>query len=94
MSAPQSVLAGTTPPELHEIELSQETTRGHVAYALMGLLGVLSIGIFLAAVALVRPFDRETVSLLLTGALSPIIGLVGTVVGFYFGQESAKRRRQ
>jgi hypothetical protein len=47
--------------------------------------------VLIAAMCFVRPFDRETVGLLLSGLLGPVVGLVGTVVGFYFGQQSVQK---
>jgi hypothetical protein len=58
----------------------------------MGLLSLLAIGLVVVTVCLVRPFTTQTVSLLIAGVFGPIIGLVGTVVGFYFGQESVSAR--
>jgi hypothetical protein len=42
-------------------EQSRENFRGRVALVLMALLALLAIGIVAITVALVRPFDRETV---------------------------------
>ena len=58
----------------------------------MVLLSLLAIGLVAVAVALVRPFNTQTVSLLISGIFGPIIGLVGTVVGFYYGQVSASAK--
>ena len=69
-------------------EQSRENLRGRLALMLMILLAVLAAGMVSITVALVRPFDRETVGLLIAGVLGPVVGLVGTVVGFYFGQIS------
>jgi hypothetical protein len=48
-------------------------------------------GVFLILAALkVRPFDRDLLALLLTGLLNPVIALVATVLGFYFGEKAGK----
>ncbi|MGY1692004.1 hypothetical protein [Geodermatophilus sp. SYSU D01105] len=90
MSVPTSELVG----ELHpfNLEESRERARGRISLALLGVLFVVIATILGAALALVRPFNTEVLGLLLSGLLGPVVGLVGTVVGFYFGQESVQRR--
>ena len=75
----------------YDPEKDRETARGRIAALLMILLAVLSLCFVVVSVALVRPFDRETVGLLISGVFGPVIGIVGTVVGFYFGQSAARR---
>lgn len=74
------------------IEQRREMWRGWLALLLMLLLAILAIGLVAVAVSLVRPFNTQTVSLLIAGIFGPVIGLVGTVVGFYFGQVSASAK--
>ena len=84
---------GQQPPTVAEIQpyvnvlVSQETTRSWIAFLLIGLLAVMVIaaiaGIFVGSVNL----QRVTQVFGLT--FGPIVGLVGTVVGFYFGAKTA-----
>ena len=80
-----------TPTEM-PIEERREIWRGWLALTLMILLALLAIGLVTVAVWLVRPFNTQTVSLLIAGIFGPILALVGTVVGFYFGQVSASAK--
>jgi hypothetical protein len=80
-----------TPPTKPADERREEW-RGWLALTLMALLSVLAVGLVAITVWLVRPLDRETVSLLIAGIFGPIVGLVGTVVGFYFGQISVSQK--
>jgi hypothetical protein len=73
-------------------EQRREIWRGRLALTLMILLALLAIGLVAVAVWLVRPFNMQAVSLLIAGIFGPILALVGTVVGFYFGQVSASAR--
>ncbi len=79
-------------PTTRPAEERREIWRGWLALLLMVLLSLLAVGLVVVAVLLVRPFNTQTVSLLIAGIFGPIIGLVGTVVGFYFGQISASAR--
>jgi hypothetical protein len=72
------------------IALRRERARGWLAVALVGLLVAVDAAVFILAAALVRPFDRDLLALLLTGVLNPIVALVGTVLGFYFGEKAGK----
>jgi hypothetical protein len=73
-----------------KIAVGRERVRGGLAVALVGLLVAVDATVFALAAALVRPFDRELLALLLTGVLNPIVALVGTVLGFYFGEKAGK----
>ena len=46
--------------------------------------------ILILAVAKVRPFDHDLLDILLAGVVSPVVVLVGTVLGFYFGEKAGK----
>jgi len=61
-----------------------------LAGGLVGLLVLLDACILILAVAKVRPFDKDVLALLLTGILNPVVALVGTVLGFYFGEKAGK----
>jgi hypothetical protein len=80
-----------TPPT-KPLEERREEWRGWLALTLMALLSILALGLVAISIWLVRPLDRETVSLLIAGIFGPIVGLVGTVVGFYFGQISVSQK--
>jgi hypothetical protein len=62
--------------------LQREDTRSRLALILIALLSVL-------ALLLVWVIDRQgggdAAKLLVTGVFTPIIGIAGTVLGFYFG---------
>src|SRR3954466_7128295 len=90
-STPTSRLAGELRP--FNLEESRELARGRISIALLVVLFVVVATVLIGTLILVRPFDTDAVGLLLSGLLGPVVGLVGTVVGFYFGQESARRRR-
>ena len=73
-----------------KIAEGREKARGRLAGSLVGLLVLLDAGILLLAVLKVRPFDRELIALLMAGVLNPVVALVGTVLGFYFGEKAGK----
>jgi hypothetical protein len=54
------------------------------------LLVAVDAAIFVLAGLMVRPFDRDLIALLLAGLLNPVVALVGTVLGFYFGEKAGK----
>lgn len=74
----------------YDPEPDRERMRGRIAGWLIGSLVGLSFLLVFVSVVMVRPFDREAVALLISGIFGPIIGIVGTVVGFYFGQISGR----
>jgi len=71
------------------IAKGRELVRGSLAFMLVGLLVLLDASILLLALK-VHPFDRDLLALLLTGVLNPIVALVGTMLGFYFGEKAGK----
>jgi hypothetical protein len=77
----------------NKIALEREHVRSWVAGGLLALLVGLEIALLLVAVLAVHPFDRDTFALLLTGLLNPVLTLVGTVLGFYFGEKAGKGTR-
>jgi hypothetical protein len=64
------------------IEEAQEKTRGAIAAGLVGLLFMLVIFAFMSLWSKADPKDLKT---LLDMLLAPIIALVGSATGFYFG---------
>ena len=73
-----------------EIEIKRENVRGWLAGGLILLLVGLDAVLVILAALKVRPFDRDLLALLLTGLLNPVIALVATVLGFYFGEKAGK----
>lgn len=73
-----------------KIAVGRERIRGSLAVALVGLLVLLDAIVLILAALKVRPFDRDLLEFLLTGVVSPVIALVGTVLGFYFGEKAGK----
>lgn len=70
-------------PEQVLVERQRETTRGRIAYGILGVIGVVIVGTF-ATIA----WDWTSQLMLkdlLTAILNPLIGLLGAVIGFYFG---------
>lgn len=62
----------------------QERTRGRIALLLLGLLILVALGLIVGPI--VRTIDVDAAEKLAGSILSPVVGLVGTVLGFYFGQ--------
>ena len=68
-----------------DIEASQERTRVFLAIAVMALVAIVVIVILLR----VKDFGgNDAAKLMITGIFTPIIGIAGTVLGFYFGSKS------
>jgi hypothetical protein len=86
--------AGQQPPTptvmtaLLWILVSQEKTRTGLAYFLVALLALLVLAA--VVVMFVTDIDNARVKDIFGLTFGPIVGLVGTVIGFYFGAESAK----
>jgi len=78
-------------PHAEKIPWSQdrtrETARGRIALALLGILGFIIAGAFVTLWANWGTGDE--IDSLLTMIFAPVIGLVGAVTGFYFGEKSA-----
>jgi len=72
------------------ITLRRESARGWLAAALVGLLVLVDAVLLILATLKIHPFDRDVLALLLTGLLNPVVALVGTVLGFYFGEKAGK----
>ena len=77
-------LTGAVQPEISRrtIPEMREVVRGHLAYGFMALLGMTVLAV-IVLVAIMKIDVKDAVAL-----LAPIVGLVGTVLGFYFGGKS------
>lgn len=63
----------------------RDRTRARLAYLLTGaVLAIVLTALLFVATGAMETSDLESVSAAL---LTPVIGLVGTVLGFYFGQQ-------
>jgi hypothetical protein len=89
-TAEPAVPSPASPSIGDKVTLGREYVRGWLAGGLVALLVGLEIALLLVAVLQVRPFDRDTFALLLTGLLNPVVTLVGAVLGFYFGEKAGK----
>ena len=68
----------------------RERARARLAGVLVGLLVVLDAAILILAVAKIRPLDHDLLAVLMAGVINPVVALVGTVLGFYFGEKAGK----
>jgi len=71
------------------IDEKRESIRGKLASWLVGLLAILVIA---SVIPIVMPFidiDFTKFKDMLSITLTPVIGLVGAVTGFYFGEKSS-----
>ena len=66
------------------IALRREDVRSWLAFIIIGLLAALAIG--LVVYAWVNG-GGEAMDQLMTGLFAPVIGIAGTVLGFYFGSQ-------
>jgi len=79
---PQSRRA-PTPLAAAEIGLRRERTRDWMALGLIGLLVLMFVGTFIALiVGAVVVHELKELSIF----IAPLVGLVGPVIGFYFGR--------
>lgn len=60
----------------------REQTRSWLAYSVVGLVGLVAITFIIWGI--VRNAQLTTV---LTGIFAPLIGIAGTIIGFYFAGE-------
>jgi hypothetical protein len=75
----------------YNLGAARERMRGRLGFLLLGLIAVYTVGVTAAAAVLVRPFNEDTLSMLLAGVFTPLVTVAGTVVGFYFGSEGVKQ---
>jgi hypothetical protein len=73
----------TKPDESVVIQRQRESTRGFIAYGILAVIAGVILGTF-ATIAL-NWTTQAMLKDLLTAILNPLIGLLGAVIGFYFG---------
>jgi hypothetical protein len=93
-------LTGPQAQTPEETERAREQTRGRIAYALIGTLVavvVATIG-YIAWLSGVGGLAIEDVNNVMQGLgttlLAPIVGLIGAVIGFYYGRQTAVQGTQ
>ena len=84
------------PTPAEETERGRERTRGRIAYLLIGTLAAIVVATFLYIIWLSAGFGQLTTEDLInvmqgvaTTLLAPLVGLIGAVIGFYFGGQTA-----
>lgn len=92
----------TTPTEIAQTEYNpeeaQDSARKNIAYALLGITGLIILGGFVLAAWALSPNqpiseNLKTVLALLNVVFGPIVALLGSATGFYFGANAAARAR-
>ena len=78
-------------PALFNIAREQEKVRGLVAQALIVLLAVIILFAFITLWTYSSTFDD--LEKLLTIVFGPVIALVGTAIGYYFGGKTAQNEQ-
>jgi uncharacterized membrane protein len=80
---------------VEQTERTRESTRGRIAYALIGTLVVIVVGTFAYILFLsFRLSELSTENLMTimqnvgTTLLAPLVGLIGVVIGFYYGGQT------
>jgi hypothetical protein len=74
------------PKSSRDLAKQREGVRSGVAWALVAILGFVILQLMVGVTWGTIPIDKiEKVSAVV---LTPVVGLVGTVLGFYFGKES------
>lgn len=85
-----------TPTPAEETERGRERTRGRIAYLLIGTLVAIVVATFSYIIWLSTGFAQLSTNDLInvmqgvgTTLLAPLVGLIGAVIGFYFGGQTA-----
>lgn len=100
MTETAGAAAGTAEKARQETEIVRETTRRRIAFALIGTLLIVVVGTLLLVVGLSLFGDLTTDALMAvtqtvgTTLLVPLVGLVGAVIGFYYGGQAAVQGAQ
>ena len=95
LGTPSTTPTPVAPSTYNPVE-AQDSARKNIAYALLGITGFIILGgFFLAAWALSpnQPISEnlKTVLALLNVVFGPIVALLGSATGFYFGANAAER---
>ena len=85
------------PTPAEETERGRERTRGRIAYLLIGTLVAIVVATFLYIIWLsqrtsARLSTNDLINVMQgvgTTLLAPLVGLIGAVIGFYFGGQTA-----
>lgn len=84
------------PTPAEETERGRERTRGRIAYLLIGTLVAIVVATFSYIIWLSTGFGQLSTNDLInvmqsvgTTLLAPLVGLIGAVIGFYFGGQTA-----
>jgi hypothetical protein len=98
LGAPSTTPAPIVPSDYNPVQ-AQDTARKNIAYALLGITALIIFGAFiLASYALGanQPISEnlKTVLALLNVVFGPIVALLGSATGFYFGANAVARGQQ
>lgn len=74
-------------PSLKDIDVKREEKRGQIA---LYLIYILAFIVFLSLIRAYMYSDAGDFKQILEILFSPIVGLVGTATGFYFGEKISK----
>lgn len=70
------------------ITVEREQMRGRIAVTVIALMAAFAV----AMIVFVWVKGSTDANVLITGIFTPIIGIVGTVVGFYFGSQDKESK--
>jgi len=69
------------------ISIERENMRGRLALMVVGLVVILAL---IIVWVVYKHGGGDDAKLLVTGVFTPIIGIAGTVLGFYFGSQQGE----
>ena len=84
----------------HNMDIARERTRARIAYGLIGalLVVVAATFVYVAVLSVVRGLPQEDIINVTQGLgttlLAPLVGLIGAVIGFYYGGQTAVQGAQ
>ncbi len=70
-------------PTTTRVEEKRENARAWITYSLIGLVSIIIVGTLIGASF--NFLDKDKIEVILTAALPPIVALLGSAMGFYFG---------